>query len=174
MANNNTAYMAPRAASLADPTSATTFKKYSDSTKAAIVYFPVLPTGVTNAKFYFRAAGRASTIGSHNVTPKVSYGTSATAGSNTVIAASTARAVATTTAAWMIEGELYWDSVSLTLKGNFTAENGSTAALDAFAATTTKTAVDLTTSGNGLTVECTIATGGGDIGYLDELSLEAL
>jgi len=174
MANTNTIYTARAAASLSNPTAASTFVLSSNSAKAASVYFPVLPSYVTSAWFRFRARGRATTVGSHNVTPKVDYGVSVTAGSNTAIAAATARAVATTTAAWIIEGLLYWDSTSKTLKGSFSAENGSTAVLDSTAATTTVTSVDLTTAGLGLTVEITIATGGGDIGYLDELSLEAM
>jgi hypothetical protein len=166
-------FAAPKADSLANPTSATTFKKSGSSTVAAIAYFPVLGTGATNAKFRFRASGRASTVGSHNVTPKVSYGTSGTAGSNTIIAAATARAVATTTAPWSIWGELFWDSTSGILRGVYAALNGSTAVLDALAVlTSTVSSVDLTASGNGLTVEITIATGGGDTGYLDELTLE--
>lgn len=175
MANTNTSWEAPRAATLADPTSATTFKKYSDTTKACAVYFPVLPTGFAgSATFRFRARGRATTVGAHNITPKVSFGTSATAGSNTVIAAATARAGATDTASWAIEGTLVWNSTKQSLQGAFWAINGSTIVLDALAVTTAKTGVDLTATGNGLTVEMTIATGGGDIGYLDELVLEVL
>lgn len=174
MANDNTIRKARAAASLSNPTSASTFVLSSDSTKAACVYFPVLPSWQTSAKFAFRANGRATTVGSHNVTPKVDFGVSTTAASNTAIAAATARAVATTTAKWDIHGELFWDSTSQALTGWFMATNGSTNALDSPAVTTTKTGVDLTTSGNGLSVEITIATGGGDIGYLDQLTLEAI
>lgn len=174
MGNVNSSFMAPAASSLTDPTSATTFKYSKDSTKAAVVYFPVLDAGVKEAAFKFRARGRATTVGAHNITPKVSFGTSATASSNTVIAAATARAGATDTASWLIEGTLVWNSTKQSLQGAFLALNGSTIVLDALAVTTAKTGVDLTTAGNGLTVEMTIATGGGDIGYLDELSLEVL
>lgn len=172
MGNTNTAYAAKRAASLTDPTSATTFKDNSDSTKPAIVYFPTMPTG-TSAAFRVRAVGRATTTASHNVTPKLSIGTSATAATNTVVAAATARAVATTTAVWSIEATFYWNGTSNLLKGHFTALNGSTATLDA-QAVTTSVAADLSAAGVGATVEITIATGGGDIGYLDSLTLEVL
>lgn len=173
MGNDNTIRMAQKAAALTNPTSASTFVRADDSTKPACVYFPVIPSYVTAVqKFKFRAVGQATTVGSHNVTPKVDYGVSVTAGSNTAIAAATARACATTTASWSIEGDLYWNPTSQALTGRFTALNGSTAVLDAYAVTTAVASVDLTTSGKGLTVECTIATGGGDTATLDELSLE--
>ena len=123
----------------------------------------------------FRARGRATTVGSHNVTPKISFGTSITAASNTIIAAATARACATTTATWEIVGELNWNSTLKSLQGKFTALNGSTAVLDAWAVlTAVATSVDLTTSGNGLSVEITVATGGGDTAFLDMFSLEVV
>lgn len=174
MANTNTITLARAAATLTNPTSASTFVRSNNSANAAAVYFPVLTSWTGVAKFRFRATGTATTVGSHNATPKVDYGVSITAASNTAIAAATARAVATTTAKWVIEGNLFWDPTSKTLTGWFTALNGSTAALDAPAVTTTVTGVDLTTSGNGLTVEMTIATGGGDTATLDELELEQL
>lgn len=175
MASIGTFYQAKKAASLADPTSASTFLQSDDSSLSAVVYFPVLESTVTRASFRFRAKGRATTVGSHNVTPKVSYGTSTTAGSNTVIAAATARACATTTESWEIWGELNWNSTLQSLQGWFSALNGSTAVLDAAAVlTNVPTSVDLTASGKGLTVEITIATGGGDTGYLNELTLEAI
>ena len=175
MANAVTSYRAKKAASLTNPTSASTFVTSDNSSNAAVVYFPVLPSGAQTAAFRFRARGHATTVGSHNVTPKVSYGVSATAGSNTIIAAASARAVATTTAGWLIEGTLQWDSTSKVLSGVFWAVNGSTPTLDALAAlTSTVSSVDFTQSGLGLSVECTIATGGGDTGFLDELTLEVL
>jgi hypothetical protein len=175
MANATTSYKAKKAATLSNPTSASTFVTSDNSSNAAVVYFPVVATGTQQAAFRFRARGRATTVGSHNVTPKVSYGVSATAGSNTIIAAASARAVATTTAGWAIEGTLFWDSTSKILTGVFWALNGSTATLDALAAlTATVSSVDLTASGLGLSVECTIATGGGDSGFLDELALEVI
>lgn len=175
MASVGTVYRAAEAASLANPTSASTFVQASDSTKAAAVYFPVLDDSVTSAAFRFRALGRATTVGAHNITPKVSFGTSVTAGSNTVIAAATARAGATDTATFLIEGILIWNSTKQSLQGTFTALNGSTIVQDAYAVTTAKTGVDLSVSGNGLTVELTIATGGaGTLGYLDEFTLEVL
>ena len=172
MANANVIYRAKKAASLSNPTSASTFVQSDSSSKAAVVYFPVLDSSVKNATFKFRAVGHATTVGSHNVTPKVDFGSSTTAGSNTAIAAATARAVATTTASWEIWGELYWDATAQTLNGVFSALNGSTAVLDSAAATTAKTGVDLTASGNALSVEITIATGGGDTAFLDEFTLE--
>jgi hypothetical protein len=173
MANTNSVYKAKRASSLADPTSATTFKQADDSTKPAIVYFPQQVAG-SSASFRFKARGRATTVGSHNVTPKVSFGTSATAASNTVIAAATARACATTTAVWSIEGTLEWNGTANLLKGWFKALNGSTAVLDTDAVTTSVTADLSSSTASGLTVEITVATGGGDVAYLDELSLEVI
>ena len=177
MANANSIYRAKKATALTDPTSATTFKQADSSSKAACVFFPVFAqaTAPPVLAFKFRALGRATTTGSHNVTPKVSYGVSTTAGSNTIIAAATARAVATTTASWVIWGDLIWDSTSQVLQGSFSAMNGSTNVLDSAAVLTSSvTAVDFSQSGLGLSVEITIATGGGDIGYLDDLSLEVL
>lgn len=174
MANALTVYRAKKAASLADPTSASMFLQSDDSTKVAAVYFPVLMSGTKSAQFRFRALGRATTSGAHNITPKVCFGTSTTEASNTVIAAASARAGATDTATWAIEGTLIWNSTKQSLQGSFRAWNGSTIVLDGDAVTTAKTGVDLTTYGNALSAEITIATGGGDTGYLDELTLEVL
>lgn len=174
MGNANSIYRAKKAASLTNPTSASTFVQADDSTKAAAVYFPVLNSSVTSAAFSFRARGRATTTGAHNITPKVSFGVSTTAASNTIIAAATARAGATDTASWMIEGTLFWNSTKQSLQGSFRAWNGSTIVLDSDAVTTAATSVDLTASGNGLSVEITVATGGGDVAYLDEFILEVL
>lgn len=172
MGNANTVYKAKKAASLANPTSASTFVQSDDSTKPALVYFPQQVAG-SSASFLVRARGRTTTVGSHNNTPKLSLGTSATAASNTIFAAATARAVATTTAVWCIEATLIWNGTSNLLKGSFWALNGSTAVLDVPAVTTSVTA-DLSVPGVGVTVEITVATGGGDTAYLDELSLEVL
>lgn len=141
-----------------------------------MVYFPqALAQGKSLVNFRVRAAGRATTTGAHNITPKLSYGVSATAGSNTVIGAATARAGATDTASWVIVADLIWNSTLQSIQGVYWALNGSTAVLDALAVlTNVPTSVDLTAAGKGFTVEITIATGGGDIGYLDELSLEVL
>lgn len=175
MGQANTIYRAKKAANLTNPTSASTFVQSDDSSKAAAVYFPPLASGVTHAAFNFRARGRALNSASHNVTPKVSYGVSATAASNTIIAAATARAVSTAEAPWMIWGQLIWCSTGQVVKGWFSALNGVTAVLDAAAVLTNSlSSVDLTASGLGLSVECTIATGGGDTGYLDALELEVL
>lgn len=171
MANANTVYRAKKAATLTDPTSATTFKDSSDSTKPAIVYFPLTPTG-TSKMFRVRAVGRVTTAGSYNWTPKVSIGTSATAGSNTIVAAATARAIATTTAVWEITVTFAWNGTSNLLKGHFSALNGSTAVLDAEAVTTSVTADLSSATSVGVTVEGTIGTGGSC--FLDELSLEVL
>lgn len=173
MGNANTIYLAPKATALTNPTAATTFKQADDSTKAAAVYFPTISG--SSAAFNFRARGRCINSASHNLTPKVSYGVSATAGSNTVIAAGAAVAVTTTMTTWCIWGQLFWDSTSQVITGHFQNILGETMTLAAPAVLTAeKTGVDLSLSGLGLSVECTIATGGGDTGYLDELSLEVL
>lgn len=172
MAGPGAVYKAKKAATLSNPTSASTFVQSDDSTKAAAVFFPQQIAG-SSASFRFRARGRVTTIGSHNNTPKVSLGSSVTAASNTIIAAATARAVATTTAVWSIDGVLEWNGTSNLLKGWFKALNGSTATLDADAVTTSVTA-DLSVPGVALSVESTVATGGGDSSFLDELSLEVI
>ena len=177
MGQANTIYKAPRAAALLNPTSATTFKQYSDSTKAACVYFPVQvqATAPPFMAFKFRAMGRCVNSASHNLTPKVSYGVSATAGSNTIIAAGAAVAVTTTMTTWCIWGELFWDSTSQVITGHFQNILGETMTLASPAVLTAEaTGVDFSQSGLGLSVEATIATGGGDNAYLDELSLEVL
>lgn len=177
MAQGNTIYRAKRAASLLNPTSASTFVTAADSTKAAAVYFPVFSqaTAPASMAFRFRAIGRALNSAAHNVTPKVSYGVSTTAGSNTIIAAGVAATITTTELPWSIGGELYWSAVGQTLEGWFWGLNGSTPTYTAVAVlTSTVTSVDFSASGLGLSVEITIATGGGDTGYLDELSLEVL
>lgn len=168
-------YEAPPAATLTDPTSATTFKKSSDTTKACALFIPQMFGKV--AKFRVTARGRATTAGSYNLTPAIYYGTSATATSNTSVAAASARAIATTTAPWEIVAEFLWESTTKTLSGKFTALNGSTAVLDAWAVTTAVASVDLTvpgdaTNGQGFTVVNTIGTGG--TCYLDEFTLEVL
>lgn len=177
MSNANSVYRAKKAASLSNPTSATTFVTSDSSSKAAAVYFPVFSQAAAPPVIAFRvrALGHATTVGSHNVTPKISYGVSTTAGSNTIIAAATARAVATTTATWEIVADLMWDNVSQVLQGSFWAMNGSTNVLDSPAVLTSSvTGVDFSTVGLGLSVEITIATGGGDTGFLDDFSLEVL
>lgn len=177
MANANVCYKAKRAANLVNPTSATTFLQADDSTKAAAVFFPVLAqsSAPKTMAFRFHAIGRALNSGSHNVTPKVSYGVSTTAGSNTIIAAGVAAAISTAEASWAIGGNLYWSSVSQVLTGHFWGLNGVSPVFTAIAIlTAAPTAVDFSQSGLGLSVEITIATGGGDTGYLDELSLEVL
>src|SRR6185369_4192344 len=122
MGSASAVYKAKKAATLSNPTSASTFVQSDDSTKAAAVYFPQQIAG-SSASFRFRARGRVTTVGSHNATPKISYGVSVTAGSNTNIAAATARAVATTTAVWSIDGVLEWNGTSNLLKGWFKALN---------------------------------------------------
>lgn len=175
MASIGTIYRAKKAAALTNPTSATTFLQSDDSTKAAVVYFPVVDSQTALVAFRFCARGRVTTTGAHNITPKVSYGVSTTAGSNTIIAAATARAGATDTASWEICGTLLWNSTLKKLQGEFAAKNGSTIVLDTSAVLTNiPTSVDLTTTGNGLSVEITVATGGGDVARLDELTLEVI
>lgn len=177
MGQASTIYKAKRASSLLNPTAATTFKQADDATKAAAVYFPVFSqaTAPAFAAFKFRAMGRCINSASHNLTPKVSYGVSATAGSNTIIAAGAAVAVTTTMTTWCVWGELFWDSTSQVITGHYQNILGETMTLAAPAVLTAEaTGVDFSQSGLGLSVECTIATGGGDTAYLDELSLEVI
>ena len=176
MANTNSNYSAYKAASLSNPTAATTFLRTDFSTKAAAVYFPTVdpPSIVNAAAFRFTAWGRSTTGTSGNFTPVVYYGVSTTAASNTSMAAATARTNAAT-CNWIITGHLVWDGTTQKLNGAFTAINGSTATIDGWAVTSTISSVDLTTAGNGLTVTALFGTSNANnVAFLDGLTLEVI
>lgn len=176
MGNASTVYQAKKAASLGNVTSTTVFLQSDSSSKTAAVFFPTLdPSGAVNAvAFRFYAWGRSTAGTSGNFTPVVYYGTSTTVGSNTSIAAASARTNATT-CNWRIWGTLTWDGTTQKLTGEFAAINGSTATLDASAVTTTVSTVDLTTAGNGLTVTALFGTSNAsNAAFLDGLTLEVI
>lgn len=176
MGNASTVYQAKRAASLTNPTSTTVFLTADSSSKTAAVYFPTIdpPSGLNAVAFRFYAWGRSTAGTSGNFTPVVYYGVSTTVGSNTSIAAASARTNATF-CNWRIWGTLTWDGGSSKLTGEFVALNGSTTTIDAQAVTTTVSSVDLTTAGNGLTVTALFGTSNaGNIAYLDGLTLEVI
>jgi hypothetical protein len=174
-------YRAKPAAALVNPTSASTFVRADDSTKACALYIPQLFE--KTAKFRVVAAGRITVAGTYAWLPALYYGTSATAASNTSIAAATSRNITATTNPWEITAEFLWEATVKTLFGKFTALNGwasSVIALDAWAVTTVVTSVDLTVptppgslaTSPGFTVAGTVGTGG--TAYLDQFFLEVL
>lgn len=104
--------------------------------------------------FIVRAFGRTTTGASTNVTIKLYYGVSATIGSNTLIEASTARAINSTSSNWYIEAVCMCDTTSQKITGygcaNVNNLFDTTAALD-----NAPTSVDLTVEGLGFTATVT-------------------
>ena len=70
-----------------------------------------------SSQFKVRAWGRVTGGTTTNYTVTLYYGTSLTAASNTVIEASTARAVNSENENWVIEVDLTWDEVSQKING---------------------------------------------------------
>lgn len=170
---------APLAASLSNPTSATTFKKSNDSSAAAVVYIPPKQAfgevGLKSCRFRVIARGRMTGGTTTNFTPVLQYGTSATAASNTNVAALTARACNSTSGNWLIEATFVWDATSLLLNGGFRGSNGSAGTLNTDTITTQVSSVDLSNENLGFAVTGLFsASDAANIAYLDELSLEVL
>jgi hypothetical protein len=171
---------APLAAALTGiGTTETTFKKDSDSTAAAVVYIPPKQAfgevGLKSCRFRVVARGRMTGGTTTNFTPILQYGTSATAASNTDVAALTARACDSTSGHWVIVAEFTWDATSLLLNGNFRGANGSAGTLNTDTITTQVTAVDLSNENLGFCVTADwSADNASNAAYLDELSLEVL
>ena len=104
--------------------SGTTEKVFQDSAAAAVVL--PLPSasqlcGADSAKsaarFKVVAIGRVEGGTATNFTVKLYYGTSTTVASDTIVEASSARAVDSAKHNWMIEADLTWDSDSNKLQG---------------------------------------------------------
>lgn len=171
MANNNTIYLAKRAAALTNPTSATVFVQSDNSANPAIVYIPG-DSRLQGKIIKVRASGKAISGTTSNFKATIQYGTSATAGSNTDVAALTNRSYASTTGEWWIEAVFSWDSASQKLNGKFNGSNLNTADTDAV--TTQVTSVDLSASGLGFVVSALFgSTNAANIATLSELSLGA-
>lgn len=172
--NTNTGYIAKRAATLVTSgTSAVAFVTAQDATKTASVYFPV--TTQTTLRAIVRAWGRVSTGTSGNFLAKIQFGTSVTAGSNTDMATLAATTVAST-GNWEIESQVIWDSTTKKLRGRMIGIHGDTPTLLASAVNTAViSTVDLSTSGNGLTMAATFGTGNAaNTANLDGFTLEVL
>lgn len=86
------------------------------------------------------ASGYVTGATTTNATVRLAYGTSATGSSNTIVEASTARAVNSTTRPFQIEAVLVTDSVVKTAVGRGTSQIGNT--LDAWAALDNTVTID--------------------------------
>lgn len=176
MANANTVYKAKKAASLANPiTNAVPFVTSDLATASAAIYIPQI-VGTTSAAFRVRARGRSTTGTSGNFACSLQWGNSTAASTNTIIAAPTTQTNAAN-CVWFIEATFVWDATKQQLEGSFYAINGSTVNVTSAAATTTVTAVDLSSgaSGNSIVAAALFGTSNaGNIAYLDELTLEVL
>ena len=132
-------------------TSSTAAAQFLDSASNPAILYIRPGSSYSNRMFRVLAYGRATTGASTNVTITLYYGISSTIASNTVIEASTARAVNTASANWFIEAVMMYDSTSQKIGGFgrsmvnnlYDAE----AALD-----NAPTSVDLSTEGLGFTV----------------------
>lgn len=176
MPNANTIYLAKAAASQTNPiTNAVPFATTQSSSLAAAVYFPIV-SGTTSAAFKVRARGRSTTGTSGNFACSLQFGNSTAASTNTVVAAPTTQTNAAN-CVWFIEANFVWDATKQQLEGTFYAINGSTVNVTSDAATTTVTAVDLSTgaAGNCIVAAALFGTSNAsNIAYLDALSLEVL
>lgn len=176
MANANTCYRAKAAANLANPiTNAVPFVTSQSATVAAAVYFPIV-SGTTSAAFRVVARGRSTTGTSGNSAVSLQFGNSVSAATNTIVAAPTTQTNAAN-CVWLIDAIFTWDATKKQLEGTFYAINGSTVNRTTDAATTTVTAVDLSTGAAG---NCIVAAGlfgtsnASNVMFLDELALEVL
>lgn len=132
-------YKAKRAADLGNVTSATTFKQYSDSTKAALAY---VPQGAH--MFYIRAKGTATGGTTTNFTPKIQIGNSATAATNVDFFSGGAAAYNSASGPFVMEVLCTYDSVNKLLSGVGWGVNGSGGAAISAAAATQATTSSIT------------------------------
>lgn len=179
MPGTNTRYIAKRAATLAivSSTAAACFVTASDSTKPCILYFPTVPT-LQTILFDIRAWGRFTTGTSGTALATLQYGTSATAASNTDIAALGANTVATN-GNWSLHVELQWDSTSQILRGWMEGISGDTPTmLGPIVNTATKSSVDLTVAGGsgvGLVMSAKFGTSNAsNVAFLDGFTMAVL
>ncbi len=105
----------PGTATGASSTSATQFTDSAGN--AAILYLPCSGS-YANRMFRVRAYGRATTAGAYTLVIGLYYGISATVGSNTLIAVSSARSISTASANWYIEAVMMQDSTSQKVGGH--------------------------------------------------------
>jgi hypothetical protein len=196
MANPTSVYTAKKAALLTNPTADTVVLQSENSAYAAFasLYHGAAASGTTGTSLldgktlYVRASGKITGGTTTNFTPKLWFSANAktqiTTTGATSIAAGTARAFNSTSGVFMIEATLVWDVTSQRLSGYFDCLNGSAGTLDAPAATTQVTGVDLallTTpsgspqSGPGIVVTGIFsATNAGNLFQLTELIAEVL
>lgn len=176
MSSNLSTYKAKRAASLVNPvTNAVPFVTADSSSVAALVRFPTI-SGTTSAAFKVRAVGRSTTGTSGNFACSLQFGNSTAAATNSIVYAPTTQTNANN-CVWFIEAIFVWDATKQQLEGAGSAINGSTVNYSALAATTTVTAVDLSTgaAGNCIVAAALFGTSNAsNIAYLDDLSLEVL
>lgn len=176
MANAESVYSAKRAASLVNPIAATVFLTADNSAKAAAVYVPdqwQMNSTAGALAFNAHAWGRVTGGTTTNFTPKIQFGTSITAGSNTDTFSGGAVAFNSASGIWRLDAFFVWDFTSKVISGYATGVQGSAGSLVTLAATTQLTAKDLSLNGNGFVVSAIFsATNAGNLAFLDGLTLE--
>lgn len=174
--NANTTYVAKKASSLANPTALTTFVTADNAAVAAAIYFPTIvpAASLLSARFNVKAWGRCTAGTSGNMDATLYFGNSVTAASNTALGALGVQTNAAK-AHWFIDATLIWDGNSQVLDGLFSGGSGSTLALKANTLVTPKTAVDLTVTGNALTIGGIFGTGNAaNVYFMDGFTMEVL
>jgi hypothetical protein len=176
MANANTIAMAPRAAvggGTAAGTTETVFVKASATSSPAVVYLPGSGK-LDNKAFRVRARGKMTGGTTTNFTIALYYGTSATVGSDTLVATSAATACNSASSNFELIWEGSTDATSKILNGRMNGRNNATAIALA-AASGAPTAVNPATEGNGFVASYTFsASNAGNVVTLDELSIEQI
>lgn len=142
--NADTIYVAKSAATLTNPTSASTFVTTQSASKAAILYLPSFQASPAVLRFVVQAWGTATSGTTSNFLATLQYGTSITAGSNTNVVALTNRSYVSTSGNWTITLNGIWDSTSQKITGVGSGLNLAT--IDAAAAITAISSVSLVTA----------------------------
>jgi hypothetical protein len=130
-------------------------------------------------RFEVRASGRATTAGAFTVAPTLYIATVVPVvnpllpASWTVLATGAPVAVGTTTAAWMIQGEFLFDSVSGKLQGTFETNVANTITAKAALAATFPGVSGVTEPPFVLAVGLTFSGAGANIGQLADFCLDA-
>ena len=178
MPNANSVYAAKKAATLTNPTAATTFLQADNSAKAAAVYIPdqwQYNSVAGGFRFKLKAWGRMTGGTTTNFLPQIQFGVTTTAASNTDFTVMTTRACNSTSGNWWIDVDGIWDVTSKLVNGSFTGGGGSAGTLNAPTICTQLTAKDPTVNGQGFTVSAIFsATNAGNLAFLDGLTLEVL
>lgn len=187
MAQSNDVYVAKRASTLADPSTAAIFKQADNSALAAFVAIPRAGTSTTSrvdgVPFYVRASG-IITVGSAGTTtclPGIYYSAAArtqiTVVTGNLVAGTASTALtASGTFPWFVEYTGIWDSTSKALGGYydqyFAIANGTTTQAVTINLLST---VDLTTDGAGFVCGITDGTSRtGTVVTLKEFVLEVM